>query len=83
MNVAPDDLPRSPLLEALIHLLRVERLEHNLFRGTSADIGSPSVFGGQVLSFVSTHSGTFLLLGSSSTNQRKMPIASSSLSLAR
>ena len=49
MNVAPDDLPRSPLLEALIHLLRVERLEHNLFRGTSADIGSPSVFGGQVL----------------------------------
>ena len=33
----------------LIELLQVERLEHNLFRGISGDIGSPSVFGGQVL----------------------------------
>ena len=33
----------------LIELLQVERLEHNLFRGISGDIGSPAVFGGQVL----------------------------------
>jgi len=33
----------------LVELLQVERLEHNLFRGISGDIGSPAVFGGQVL----------------------------------
>jgi acyl-CoA thioesterase-2 len=33
----------------LVELLRVEQLELNLFRGVSADIGSPRVFGGQVL----------------------------------
>ncbi|MBT8137652.1 MAG: acyl-CoA thioesterase II [Gammaproteobacteria bacterium] len=36
-------------LEDLIKLLRLERLEKNLFRGQSRDIGSPRVFGGQVL----------------------------------
>ncbi|MDH3647243.1 MAG: acyl-CoA thioesterase II [Gammaproteobacteria bacterium] len=36
-------------LEDLIELLRLERLEKNLFRGQSRDIGSPRVFGGQVL----------------------------------
>jgi len=35
---------------ALTSLLDLERLEVNLFRGASEDIGSPSVFGGQVLS---------------------------------
>ena len=30
-------------------MLQVEQLEDNLFRGTSGDIGSPRVFGGQVL----------------------------------
>ena len=33
----------------LIELLRVERLEDNLFRGTSTDVGNIHVFGGQVL----------------------------------
>ena len=33
----------------LLHLLELERLELNLFRGQSRDIGSPQVFGGQVL----------------------------------
>jgi acyl-CoA thioesterase-2 len=33
----------------LIPLLKMERLELNLFRGQSKDIGSPTVFGGQVL----------------------------------
>ena len=37
------------LLADLIRLLELERLEHDLFRGESRDIGSPQVFGGQVL----------------------------------
>jgi len=36
-------------LQDLLQLLELERLELNLFRGTSRDIGSPQVFGGQVL----------------------------------
>ena len=36
-------------LQELIGQLQVEQLELNLFRGVSADIGSPNVFGGQVL----------------------------------
>ncbi|HEY5019694.1 MAG TPA: acyl-CoA thioesterase II, partial [Steroidobacteraceae bacterium] len=36
-------------LAALVRLLELERLELNLFRGGSRDIGSPQVFGGQVL----------------------------------
>ena len=36
-------------LNDLLGLLRLERLEENLFRGESRDIGSPQVFGGQVL----------------------------------
>lgn len=39
----------SPEVQELLSLLQVERLEHNLFRGVSGDIGSPQVFGGQVL----------------------------------
>jgi len=37
------------LLEDLIKVMTLERLERNLFRGESRDIGSPQVFGGQVL----------------------------------
>jgi len=36
-------------LDELLNLLDLERLEVNLFRGVSRDIGSPQVFGGQVL----------------------------------
>ena len=32
-----------------LHLLELERIEDNIFRGESRDIGSPRVFGGQVL----------------------------------
>ncbi len=39
----------NKLLADLVKLLRLERLEVNLFRGESRDIGSPQVFGGQVL----------------------------------
>jgi len=38
-----------PVLADLITLLRLERIEDNIFRGESRDIGSPQVFGGQVL----------------------------------
>ena len=38
-----------PALEDLISLLQLERVEDNIFRGDSRDIGSPQVFGGQVL----------------------------------
>jgi acyl-CoA thioesterase II len=37
------------LLEDLIKVMTLERLEDDLFRGESRDIGSPQVFGGQVL----------------------------------
>jgi len=36
-------------LADLLQLLELEQLETNLFRGASRDIGSPQVFGGQVL----------------------------------
>src|SRR6202790_1649018 len=36
-------------LAALLELLELEQLEVSLFRGASRDIGSPQVFGGQVL----------------------------------
>jgi len=36
-------------LKDLLQLLELEQLEVNLFRGASRDIGSPQVFGGQVL----------------------------------
>ncbi|HET7796227.1 MAG TPA: acyl-CoA thioesterase II [Rhizobacter sp.] len=39
----------KPHVQELVDLLQVEQLEHNLFRGISGDIGSPRVFGGQVL----------------------------------
>jgi acyl-CoA thioesterase-2 len=38
-----------PVLDDLIGLLRLERIEENIFRGDSRDLGSPQVFGGQVL----------------------------------
>ena len=39
----------SSVLADLITLLGLERIEDNIFRGDSRDIGSPQVFGGQVL----------------------------------
>ena len=39
----------QPILEDLIHLLTLERLDANLYRGESRDIGTQRVFGGQVL----------------------------------
>ena len=38
-----------PVLADLITLLKLERIEDNIFRGDSRDIGSEQVFGGQVL----------------------------------
>ena len=39
----------NALLADLLRLLELERIEINLFRGASRDIGSAQVFGGQVL----------------------------------
>ncbi len=39
----------QPILEDLVALLTLERLDTNLFRGQSRDIGTNRVFGGQVL----------------------------------
>lgn len=39
----------SPVLTDLLEHLSLERLEDNLFRGDSRDVGSDRVFGGQVL----------------------------------
>ena len=36
-------------LAGLLRLLELERIEVNIFRGASRDIGSPQVYGGQVL----------------------------------
>ncbi len=44
-----DAAKMHPILADLIRLLRLERIEENIFRGASRDIGSPQVFGGQVL----------------------------------
>lgn len=38
-----------PVLGDLLELLKLERIEENIFRGQSRDIGSAQVFGGQVL----------------------------------
>ncbi|AKV00668.1 Acyl-CoA thioesterase II [Labilithrix luteola] len=39
----------SKVLDDLVHLLALERIEENLFRGQSQDLGWGTVFGGQVL----------------------------------
>ena len=39
----------SPVLDELLELLELEKLEENLFRGRSQDLGFGAVFGGQVL----------------------------------
>ncbi len=39
----------DPRLSDMLKLLDLERIEDNLFRGESRDVGAPQVFGGQVL----------------------------------
>src|ERR1700729_1602174 len=39
----------DPRIDELLRVFELEPLEVNLFRGQSQDIGSPQVFGGQVL----------------------------------
>ena len=55
----------DPRLRELLHLLDLERLEVNMFRGVSRDIGSPQVFEGQVL-------GQALVAASRSVGQPSM-----------
>lgn len=39
----------QPILADLLHLLQLDRIEDNIFRGESRDLGGERVFGGQVL----------------------------------
>jgi acyl-CoA thioesterase-2 len=55
----------NQLLEDLINVMTLERLETNLFRGQSRDIGSRQVFGGQVL-------GQALVAASSTVENREV-----------
>lgn len=43
------DAPKTHVLDGLVKLLALERIEENLFRGQSQDLGWGTVFGGQVL----------------------------------
>jgi acyl-CoA thioesterase-2 len=53
----------NQLLDDLLKVMTLERLERDLFRGQSRDIGSPQVFGGQVL-------GQALVAASATTEDR-------------
>ena len=37
------------VLEELLRLLKLEKIEENIFRGESQDLGFGNVFGGQVI----------------------------------
>lgn len=45
----PEPTQMNDIVQDLLQHLRLEQLEDNLFRGQSRDIGSPHVYGGQVL----------------------------------
>src|SRR5882757_1849427 len=55
----------NQLLDDLIKVMTLERLELDLFRGESRDIGSPQVFGGQVL-------GQALMAATATVEHRKV-----------
>src|ERR1700722_20117527 len=59
------EIPMNRLLEDLVEVMTLERLEMNLFRGQSRDIGSPQVFGGQVL-------GQALVAGTATVENRQV-----------
>ena len=48
-NPAGDSCPQGNVLQELLDLLQLEKIEENIFRGQSQDLGFGSVFGGQVL----------------------------------
>jgi acyl-CoA thioesterase-2 len=48
-KVAPRSCSIGNILEELLTLLKLEKIEENIFRGQSQDLGFGSVFGGQVL----------------------------------
>nr|WP_246804095.1 acyl-CoA thioesterase domain-containing protein [Desulfosarcina cetonica] len=43
------DCARRDVLEVLLALLKLEKIEENIFRGQSQDLGFGAVYGGQVL----------------------------------
>ena len=48
-EIPADDPESAQTLTELLSLLRLERIEQNLFRGQSQDLGWGAIFGGQVL----------------------------------
>jgi acyl-CoA thioesterase-2 len=48
-NKAVENCPQENVLQQLLQLLELEKIEENIFRGQSQDLGFDSVFGGQVL----------------------------------
>lgn len=49
MKETPGSESRARVLDELVNLLSLERIEENLYRGQSQDLGWGAVFGGQVL----------------------------------
>ncbi len=45
----PHNRPMDPLLQDLVELMSLERLELNLFRGPSRNLGGRSTYGGQIV----------------------------------
>ncbi|KPJ78274.1 MAG: palmitoyl-CoA hydrolase [Deltaproteobacteria bacterium SG8_13] len=48
-KTSADECAQENVLKQLLHLLELEKIEENIFRGQSQDLGFGSVFGGQVL----------------------------------
>ena len=47
--MAPSECSQGNVLEELLNLLELEKIEENIYRGQSQDLGFGAVFGGQVL----------------------------------
>jgi acyl-CoA thioesterase-2 len=48
-NMTNTCTPKEQVLDELIDLLKLEKIEANIFRGKSQDLGFGNIFGGQVL----------------------------------
>src|SRR5580698_10619719 len=48
-SIVCSSIPMPNVLDELVTLLSLEKIEENLFRGQSQDLGWGTVFGGQVL----------------------------------
>ena len=65
----------KPILADLLQLLELERIEDNIFRGESRDIGGERVFGGQVLGQALAAASYTHRLAASAFAARVLPVA--------